>query len=102
MSRAPLYFIQGLLHLYPHFRVTETTATKKNVKAVLDLLAGRAVDPEVKKQIPNADKLQQARPEDLVLLSFSSHGYADRSGNFYFVLYDTGPSTGGKVTEELL
>ena len=82
--------------------VTEATATKKNVKGVLDLLAGRQVDSEVKKQIPNADKLQQARPEDLLLISFSSHGYADNSGNFYFVLYDTGPSTGEKVTEGLL
>jgi WD40 repeat protein/uncharacterized caspase-like protein len=83
--------------------VTEATATKRSVKAVLDLLAGRAVDdPEIKKQIPNAEKLRQARPEDLVLISFSSHGYADANGNFYFVLYDTGTGSGEKVTEELL
>src|SRR5262245_3804912 len=82
--------------------IIEATATKKNVKAVLDMLAGRAVDAETKKQIPNADKLQPASPEDLVLISFSSHGYADNNGNFYFVLYDTGPSTDEKVTEALL
>jgi WD40 repeat protein len=80
----------------------ENTATKQNFKAVLDLLAGRAVDPEVKKKIPNADKLQQAQPEDLVLISFSSHGYADSDGNFFFVLYDTGAGTKREVTDELL
>jgi WD40 repeat protein/uncharacterized caspase-like protein len=82
--------------------VTENTATKQNFKAVLDVLAGRPVDPETKKKIPNADKLQTAQPEDLILISFSCHGYADADGNFYFVLSDTGPSTGEQVTEELL
>jgi WD40 repeat protein/uncharacterized caspase-like protein len=82
--------------------VTQATATKKHVKAVLNLLAGRPIDAELKKQIPNADKLQQVSPEDFVLISFSSHGYADSDGNFYFVLYDTGPGTGEEITEALL
>jgi WD40 domain-containing protein len=46
--------------------------------------------------------LQQANPEDLVLISFSSHGYADNNGNFFFVLSDTGPGMGEKITEALL
>lgn len=73
-----------------------------NFKAVLDLLAGRQVDAQTKKRISNADKLRQASPEDLVLISFSSHGYADNDGNFYFILSDTGKGDGEKVTEELV
>jgi len=71
-------------------RVTERTATKPNVKAVLDLLAGRAISPASAQQIPHADRIQPARPEDLVVLSFASHGVADHDGTFYFITYDTG------------
>jgi uncharacterized caspase-like protein len=70
--------------------LAETKATKGNVKSVLDLLAGRQADPATVKQIPNGDKLRPARPEDLVIISFSSHGYADGKGGFYFLLYDIG------------
>ena len=41
----------------------------------------------------NLDKLRAATPDDLVLILFSSHGYADRAGNFYLIPYDTGPGT---------
>ena len=71
----------------------ETAATKKNFKAVLDLLAGRKVEAEVLKGIPNADKLKRATPEDLVIVSFSSHGYADERGSFYLFASDTGKSS---------
>ncbi len=37
-----------------------------------------------------ADKLRAARPEDLVLISASSHGYTDSDGIFYLVPSDTG------------
>jgi WD40 repeat protein len=77
-------------------------ATKTNIEGVLDLLAGRPVATEVRHAIPNADRVQQARPEDLVLISYSSHGYADLGGNFYLFPYDIGPSTSGKVSDELL
>jgi WD40 repeat protein len=80
--------------------VTEKTATKRNIKAVLDLLSGRPVDPMIVKAIPNADKIKPARPEDLVIISFSSHGYADADGTFYLVPYDTGESK--TLTPELL
>ncbi|MDT5121852.1 MAG: hypothetical protein QOC96_1334 [Acidobacteriota bacterium] len=78
-------------------------ATKRVFKAVLDLLSGKKVDdPELLKQIPNPDQIQAARPEDLVLISFSSHGYAAPNGDFYFITSDTGPGTGKKPTPELL
>ncbi len=82
--------------------VTEKTATKGNLKTVLDLLSGKQADGELIKDIPNADKIRQARPEDLVLISFSSHGFADDNGNFYFVPYDTGQIKEGGITEELI
>lgn len=72
--------------------VTESAATKKNFKAVLDLLAGREVDAETLKGIPGAGRLRRATPEDLVLVSFSSHGYADERGRFFLLPYDTGAS----------
>jgi WD40 repeat protein len=69
---------------------TINQAVKDNVRAVLQLLAGKTVDSDRLKKIPNAERLQAARPDDLVLLTFSSHGYADRNGVFYLVPSDTG------------
>jgi WD40 repeat protein/uncharacterized caspase-like protein len=77
----------------------ETAATKRNFKAVLDLLAGRQVDEEVLKGIPNASELRRATPEDLVIVSFSSHGYADERGSFYLFASDTGRA--GELREAL-
>jgi WD40 repeat protein/uncharacterized caspase-like protein len=70
----------------------ETAATKRNFKAVLDLLAGRKADEEVLKGIPNASQLRRATPEDLVIVSFSSHGYADERGRFFLFASDAGKS----------
>jgi hypothetical protein len=50
-------------------------------------------------RIPNFEKLQPATPDDLVLVLFSSHGYADRAGNFYLIPYDTGAGTEKVFTE---
>jgi WD40 repeat protein len=69
---------------------TVNQAVKDHVRAVLELLAGKTVDSERLKNIPNAERLQAARPDDLVLLTFSSHGYADKNGVFYIVPSDTG------------
>ncbi len=82
--------------------ITVEQATKGNVKLALDLLAGRPVDPAWLAGIANADKLRPARPEDLVILSFASHGYADEVGRFYFVTYDTGAGAGRAITPDVL
>ncbi|HEV3471066.1 MAG TPA: hypothetical protein VG148_17205 [Pyrinomonadaceae bacterium] len=79
--------------------VKESAATKANFKMVLDLLAGREVDAARRRAVPNADRLRAATPEDLVLVSFSSHGYADGRGNFYLLTSDTG--AGGSKREAL-
>ncbi|HYY96957.1 MAG TPA: hypothetical protein VE642_00105, partial [Pyrinomonadaceae bacterium] len=72
--------------------VKEMNATKRSFEAVLDLLAGRKADESALKDVPNADRLRRATPEDLVLVSFSSHGYADERGNFYLFGSDAGTS----------
>ncbi len=82
--------------------VSDKTATKANIRAVLDLLAGKAVDPGIVKTIPNGDKLRLATPDDLVIISFSSHGYADNEGSFYFIPYDVGPGPKREINAELL
>jgi WD40 repeat protein len=83
-------------------RVTAADATKANVKAVLDLLAGRDVPDGLRRALPNGTKLESARPDDLVLITYSSHGYADRAGNFYLFPYDIGSNTGKAVGPEIL
>ena len=82
--------------------VTETTATKSNLRSVLDLLSGKTAPPGLTKGIPNADKIRQAGPQDFVLISFSCHGFADDNGKFYFVPYDTGQVKEEKITPELV
>jgi len=49
-------------------------ATKANIKAVLDVLSGRKADVSA---IPDGDKLRQATPDDLVLISFAGHGFGE-------------------------
>jgi len=82
--------------------VRESAATRRNFRAVLDLLAGRKVDEETLKSIPNADKLRRATPEDLVLISFSSHGYADERGSFYLFTSDVGDAGAPKELRDAL
>jgi len=83
-------------------QLSKNDATKAKIMGVLDLLAGRPVEPELKQQIPRAKDLQPARPEDLVLLSFSSHGHTDKDGTFYFFPSDIGKGHGRTVTQKLL
>ncbi len=75
-------------------------ATKANVKAVLDVLAGRNAEPAVVSAIPGAEQLRRANPDDLVLISFSGHGYGD-GGLFYLVPADTGAGSDQTITAEL-
>jgi WD40 repeat protein len=86
--------------------ITQTSASKGNVKAVLDLLSGVKIDADVLGGIPGASKLRRATPEDLILIFFSGHGYADNFGNFYLVPYDIGQSKvcgeDARINERLL
>jgi WD40 repeat protein/uncharacterized caspase-like protein len=82
--------------------VTEKSATKANIKAVLDRLAGKPVNSESLKNISNGEKLRKAEPDDLIIISFSSHGYADGQGNFYLIPYDVGPGSKREINSDLL
>ncbi len=77
-------------------QVLEAKATKENFAAVLQLLSNKAheVPAERRSQLLNADKLRPATPEDLVIILFSSHGYAAPGGEFYMIPYNTGEAKG--------
>jgi WD40 repeat protein/uncharacterized caspase-like protein len=81
--------------------VTEKQATKERFHAALDLLAGKSVDPRMVADVKNANQLQKATPDDLVLIMYYSHGYADRAGNFYLIPYDTGLGIGKVFTSSV-
>lgn len=75
--------------------------TKANIGAVLRRLSGPTADAGALAQIPGAQHLRTAGPADLVLLSFSGHGFATADGEFHLVPLDTGPGTTREVTESL-
>lgn len=66
-------------------------ASKAQLRAVLMSLSGRVPDATVLAGIPNVDRLAAATPDDLVLITFSGHGYSD-GGDFYLVPQDIGSS----------
>lgn len=76
---------------------TTRAATKANVKAVLDLLSGRTPEPGALAGVANADRLLAAGPDDLVVITFSGHGYAAADGTFYLVPSDVGESAAAGV-----
>lgn len=73
--------------------VTEKSATKAIFKAVLSLLAGKSVPTTQLAGIPNVEKLRAARPEDVIIVHVSGHGYSDDAGRFFLVPYDSGTGT---------
>lgn len=81
--------------------VAERTATKANFRTVLDLLVGKEVSQQLRASIPNAERIRMATPEDLVIITFASHGYADSQGNFYLVPFDTGAARGSRLADAL-
>ena len=76
------------------------TAGKADLKAVLDVLAGRLVEPNLRDKVDPKHQLRPATPDDAVVLYVASHGYADPQGTFYLMPYDTGSNWG--VTEDVL
>lgn len=75
--------------------LAENTAQKEIIKDVFSLLAGNKteISQAILKQIPDRDQIKQIEPEDTLIISFSGHGYADRSGIFYLLPYDIGKNT---------
>ncbi|MCH7728050.1 MAG: PQQ-binding-like beta-propeller repeat protein, partial [Planctomycetes bacterium] len=79
----------------------ENRATKDNIRRVLSVLAGR-LDPRTLTAIPGANQLQKSLPEDLLMLTFSTHGYNGTQGRFYLFPADVGSGTTRQVDEALL
>lgn len=79
-----------------------STATKANVLAALAVLGGAKPDPALVRAVPAAADLRAARPEDAVILTFSTHGYNGPDGRFYLFPSDLGAARGREVTDELL
>lgn len=67
-------------------------ATKDRIRAVIEKLSGKEVKQDLLADIENADRLQPARPEDLVVIAFATHGDTDKNGQFYLMPYDLGAS----------
>jgi WD40 repeat protein len=70
--------------------------TKANIRAVLDLLAGKSEGERARlKRLPGIDRnavdgLTKATPDDLVIIAFSGHGYTEASGRFHLLPSDSG------------
>lgn len=76
--------------------------TEEMVQDVLSRLAGGDGNPSLLNAIPNVDKLRQATPDDLVMITYSGHGFADDRGQFHLFPYDIGKGDSRIVDEELL
>ena len=77
-------------------RLAENHATKKVIKGVFEILAGRrnGVEAETLRTIDRIAKVEELRPDDTLIISFSGHGYT-RDGVFYMLPYDIGENTVG-------
>jgi hypothetical protein len=69
---------------------TRWFATKSNIQAVLSRLAGKPIPPGALMRVEGADQLTQATPDDLVVVTFSGHGYTAKDGAFYLLPADSG------------
>jgi uncharacterized caspase-like protein len=83
-------------------KIRENHATKAALRAVLRALAGQTGDNSALAGVASAEKLRRAEPDDLLLITVSSHGYTDANGLFYLVPSDSGNSDGQKISAELI
>jgi WD40 repeat protein/uncharacterized caspase-like protein len=67
-------------------------ATKRDIADALALLGGHQEQRDRLKQAigPVVDELRQATPDDLVIIGFSGHGWANPRGRFYLLPSDSG------------
>lgn len=76
-------------------------ATKQNIETVFRLLAGKEVSPEAEQKIPNAEQIAKATPDDLIIITFSSHGYSNKNGDFYLLPSDITKRTSSQEIPDL-
>jgi hypothetical protein len=75
-------------------QVVVKNASKSNLKAVLDLLAGRPVSPRLRELVDPGHVVRSTTPDDAVVLYVASHGYMNPHGTFF--LFPTTPALLGK------
>lgn len=74
--------------------------TRDTVLPILAILAGRdraAMLDRLRRQGIDASMLEAATPDDLVILSYSGHGWADKRGEFYIVPSEASWAEGEKT-----
>ena len=65
-------------------------ATKNKIHQVLNFLSGKnSQKEELNKTETIFQKILKARPDDLIILSFSCHGFVDANGTFYLFTDDS-------------
>ncbi|MEM9388221.1 MAG: PQQ-binding-like beta-propeller repeat protein [Pseudomonadota bacterium] len=68
----------------------EQHATKARMRAVLEVLAGQQPASRLA-VVPGSERLRRSQPDDLVLITFSGHGYTDKGdGRFFLFPSDMG------------
>jgi len=75
-------------------------ATLAKIGGVLDLLAGKAVPRGLLTGIDGTERFERAEPDDVVVISFSGHGYTAPNGEFFLLSADS--EAGVPVTPQLL
>ncbi|MEQ8791195.1 MAG: caspase family protein [Pirellulaceae bacterium] len=64
--------------------------TKETIRRVFAVLAGEEQPEALLPDVPGVEQLAEARPEDLVVVTFSGHGCRTANGLFYLLPYDIG------------
>lgn len=78
------------------------TPTKANIKSVILALSGKSTANSETAKLLQESGINQANPEDFVLLSFATHGTTDKeTGEFYLFPSDVGKSKVDCLTDEL-
>lgn len=80
----------------------EAAATAENIETVLRVLAGESADAAALARVPGLSDISRARPDDVVVIAFSGHGYAGDDGQFYFFPQDIPAQNGREITPQLL
>ena len=81
---------------------TERNASKSQLRAVLDRLAGKRVNSNTLRDVAGAEQLAAATPDDLVIVTFSGHGFTHGDGEFYWVPQDIGKGNSRAIDEQVI
>ncbi len=81
---------------------TRWDATKAKIRAVLSRLAGKSTPSGSLAGVNGVDRLAQATPDDVVIVTFSGHGYTAKDGAFYLLPSDSGKDLDPATKPEVL